>query len=69
MRINRKRNVESEEDIDNYRREKEGKRRREEQRENQNFNFMAKVQYTAEGILGVNKRMNTDRSNHQRCSM
>ena len=30
---------------------------------------MAKVQYTAEGILGVNKRMNTDRSNHQRCSM
>ena len=34
MRINRKRNVESEEDIDNYRREKDGKRRREEQREN-----------------------------------
>ena len=34
MRINRKRKIELEEDIDNYQREKEVKRRREEQYEN-----------------------------------
>ena len=34
MRINRKRKIELEEDIDNYQREKDVKRRREEQYEN-----------------------------------
>ena len=61
MRINRKRKIELEEDIDNYRREKEVKRRREKQYENENFNLMVNVLYTAEGILRVNKRMNTER--------
>ena len=42
MRINRRRKIELEEDIDNYRREKEVKRRREEQYENENFNLMTK---------------------------
>ena len=51
MRINRKRKIELEEDIDNYRREKEVKKRREEQYENENFNLMTNVLYTAEGIL------------------
>ena len=41
MRINRKRKIELEY-IDNYRREKEVKRRREEQYENENFNLMTK---------------------------
>ena len=62
MRINRKRKIELEEDTDNYRREKEIKRRREEQYENQNFNSMTNVLYTAEGILRVSKRMITERS-------
>ena len=61
MRINRKRKIELEEDIDNYRREKEVKRRREEQYENENFNLVTYVLYTAEGILRVNKCMNTKR--------
>ena len=43
MHINRKRKKEWEEDIDNYRREKEVKQRREEQYENENFNLMTKV--------------------------
>ena len=62
MHINRKRKIELEEDIDNYRREKEVKRRREEQYESENFNLMANFLYTAEVILSVNKRMNTERS-------
>ena len=62
MRINRKKKIELEEDTDNYRREKEIKRRREEQYENQNFNSMTYVLYTAEGILRVSKRMITERS-------
>ena len=45
MRINRKRKIELEEDIDNYRREKEVKRRREEQYENENFSLMTNVYY------------------------
>ena len=61
MRINRKRKIELEEDIDNYRREKEVKRRREEQYENENFNLMTNVPYTAEGMLTINKRMDTER--------
>ena len=43
MHINRKRKKEWEEEIDNYRREKEVKQRREEQYENENFNLMTKV--------------------------
>ena len=62
MHINRKRKIELEEDIDNYRREKEVKRRREEQYENENLNLMANFLYTAEVILSVNKRMDTERS-------
>ena len=61
MRINRKRKVDLEEDIDKYRRDKEVQRRREEQYENENFNLMTNVLYTAEGILRVNKHMNTER--------
>ena len=61
MRINHKRKTELEEDIDNYRIEKEVKRRREEKHENENFNLMTNLLYTAEGILRVNKRMNTER--------
>ena len=60
MRTNRKIKVELEKDIDNYRREKEVKRRREEQYENENFNLMTNVLYTTKGILRVNKRMNTE---------
>ena len=60
MRINRKRKMELEEDIDNYQRGKEVKRRREEQYENENFNLMTNVLYTAKGILRVNKHMNTE---------
>ena len=62
MRINRQRKIELEEDIDNYRREKELKRRREEQHENENFHLMTNVLYrvyTTEGILRVNKRLST----------
>ena len=59
MRTNRKIKVELEKDIDNYRREKEVKRRREEQYENENFNLMTNVLYTTKRILRVNKRMNT----------
>ena len=62
MHINRKRKIELEEDIDNYRREKEVKRRREEQYKNENLNLMANFLYTAEVILSVNKRMDTERS-------
>ena len=41
---------------------KKVKRRREEQYdENGNFNLMTNVLYTGEGILRVNKRMNTER--------
>ena len=61
MRINRKRKIELEEDIDNYEREKNVKRGREEQYENEKFNLMTNVLYTARGILRVNKRMNTER--------
>ena len=61
MCINRKRKIDLEEDIDNYRREKEVKRRREEQYGNENFNLMTNVLYTAEGILRANERMNTQR--------
>ena len=61
MRINRKRKIELEEDIDNYQREKNVKRGREEQYENEKFNLMTNVLYTARGILRVNKRMNTER--------
>ena len=64
MRINRKRKIELEEDIDNYRREKEVKRRREEQYENGNFNLMANVLYTAEEISRVNKRINAERGSN-----
>ena len=64
MRINRKRKIELEEDTDNYRREKEIKRRREEQYENENFNLMANVLYTAEEISRVNKRINTERGSN-----
>ena len=62
MLISRKRKIESEEDIDNYRKEKGVKWRREEQYGNENFNLKTNVLYTAEGILRVNKRMNTERS-------
>ena len=62
MRINRKRKIELEEDIDNYRREKKVKRRREEQYENENFNLTANVLYTVEEILRVNKRINVNRN-------
>ena len=61
MRINRKRKIELKEDIDSYLREKEVKRRRVEQYENENFNLMTNVLYAAEGILRVNKSMNTER--------
>ena len=61
VRINRKRKIELEEDIDNYRREKEVKWRCKEQYENENFNLMANFLYTAAGILRVNKRLNTER--------
>ena len=64
MRINRKRKIELEEDIDNYRREKKVKRRREEQYENENFNLTANVLYTVEEILRVNKRINTERGSN-----
>ena len=64
MRINHKRKIELEEDIDNYRKEKEVKRRREEQYENENFNLMANVLCTAEEILRVNKRINTERGSN-----
>ena len=37
-------------------------RRCEEQYENENFNLMANFLYTPEGILRVNKRLNTERS-------
>ena len=47
MRKNCKRKIELEEDIDNYQRQKEVKRRREEQYENENFNLMTNVLYTA----------------------
>ena len=40
---------------------KEAKQRHEEQYENENYNFMTNVLYTAEEILRVNKRMNTER--------
>ena len=60
IRINRKKEIELEEDIGNYRREKEVKKRREEQYENENFNMMKNVLYTAEGILRVNKCINTE---------
>ena len=56
MGINCKRKIEIEEDIDHYRTENEAKRRREEQFENQNFNLMTNILYTAEEILRVNKR-------------
>ena len=56
MRINRRRKIELEEDIDNYRREKEVNWRLEEQYEN-----VINVLYTAEEILKVNKRMNSER--------
>ena len=55
MRINRRRKIELEEDI-NYRRAKEVKWRREEQYEN-----VINVLYTAEETLKVNKRMNSER--------
>ena len=61
MRINCKRKRELEEDIDNYRRDKEVKGRREEQYENEYFNLTTNVLYTAKGILRVNKRMDTER--------
>ena len=61
MRINRKRKIELEEDIDNYRGEKEVKWRPEEQYENENFNLMTNILHTAEKILRVNKHMNTER--------
>ena len=64
MRINRKRKIELEEDIDNYRREKKVKRRREEQYENENFNLTANVLYTVEEILRVNKRINAERGSN-----
>ena len=60
MCINCKRKIELEEDTDNYCREKEVKLRREEQHENKNFNLMTIVLYTVEGILRVNKCMNTE---------
>ena len=53
--------MELEEDIDNYQIEKVVKRRRAEQYENENFNQMANVLYTAEETLRVNKRTNTER--------
>ena len=40
---------------------KEAKQRHEEQYENENYNFMTNVLYTAEEILRVNKRINTER--------
>ena len=43
MRINRKRKTELEEDIDNYRRDKEVRQSREEKYENENFNLMTKI--------------------------
>ena len=61
-RINRKRNRISRKYWPLSKRKKKGKRRREEQYdENGNFNLMTKVLYTGEGILRVNKRMNTER--------
>ena len=42
MRINRKRKIELEEDIDNYRRDKEVRQSREEKYENENFNLITK---------------------------
>ena len=47
MGINRKRKIELEEDIDNYWRENGVKRRRGKQYENENFNLMTNVLYTA----------------------
>ena len=55
MGINCKRKRKIEEDIDHCQTEKEAKRRREEQFENQNFNLMTNVLYTAEEILRVHK--------------
>ena len=43
MRINLKGKIELEENINNYRTEKEVKRRRQEQYENQNFNLITNV--------------------------
>ena len=60
-RLNFKRKIELEEEIDNYQREKEVKRRSKERYENQNFNLMTNFLYSAKGILRVNKRMNTER--------
>ena len=42
MRINHKRKIELEEDIDNYRRDKEVRQSREEKYENENFNLITK---------------------------
>ena len=42
MRINRKRKIELEEDIDNYRRDKKVRQSREEKYENENFNLITK---------------------------
>ena len=50
MGINCKKKIKIEEDIDHCRTEKGAKRRREEQFENQNFNLMTNVLYTAEEI-------------------
>ena len=60
-RLNFKRKIELEEEIDNYQREKEVKWRSKERYENQNFNLMTNFLYSAKGILRVNKRMNTER--------
>ena len=60
IHINHKRKIELDEDIGNYRREKEVKRRHEKQYENENSSFMENVLYTAEGILKVNKRLNIE---------
>ena len=51
MGINRKRKIELEEDIDNYWRENGVKRRRGKQYENENFNLMTNVLYTAVQLL------------------
>ena len=42
MRINRKRKIELEEDIDSYRRDKKVRQSREEKYENENFNLITK---------------------------
>ena len=54
MGINRKRKIELEEDIDNYWRENGVKRRRGKQYENENFNLMTNVLYTAVQLLSRN---------------